>query len=186
MIFETLLDKDRGLLSDFRSLVAPIEIDEEIQGQSVDENRIKIGCRAGPSMCLSNLVHEICHFIEIDQKRMHKHGWGLRYGKRIYIPGYPIFYEMNSIQAIEREARVWAMQMNFSKEKNVKFDLEDCVESARFINCFSYVKGSSDKDKFATIQEKILAYAAQPAYAFDELMTELKRRTVLLKKRIKL
>lgn len=171
-------------MNDFRSLVAPIEIDEEVEGQSAFENRIKIGCRAGPSMCLSNLVHEICHFIEIDQRRMSKHGWGLKFGKQVYIPGYPVFYEMNSIQAIEREVRVWAMQMNFSKEKNVKFDLEDNVESARFINCFSYVKGSSDKEKFITIQEKILAYAAQPAYAFGELMKELKRRTNKLKSKI--
>lgn len=184
MIFETLLDEDRGLLNDFRQLVSPIEIDEDIEGQSAYENRIKIGCRAGPSMCLSNLVHEICHFIEIDQRRMSKHGWGLKFGKRIEIPGYSVFYEMFTAQAIEREVRVWAMQKNFSEAKNVKFDLEDIVESARFINCFGYVKGSSDKEKFNCIKDMILMNAERPEYSFQALQQELLRRTAKLRAKI--
>lgn len=82
-----------------------------LEGQFIDENNvIWIGDRAGPEIDVSHLIHEMCHFVEIDDVRMREPGWGLKVPRVWVFDRYCI--EPTTIQMTERELRVMAYQFN--------------------------------------------------------------------------
>jgi hypothetical protein len=78
---------------------------------------LSIGLKAGPSYNIQNLLHEMSHFVEIDDSRTLKSGWGLKYGKWSDLPYYAGggFYEFSSAEHIKREIKVWAYQYSLSQ-----------------------------------------------------------------------
>jgi hypothetical protein len=93
---------------------------EDIAGYRLDigsnwicNGRFMLQTWAGPQADLFNLVHEIAHMIEIDDRRCHNPNWGFKYGKTVYIPGHGDVNEgMVTNQAIEREIRVFGIQLH--------------------------------------------------------------------------
>lgn len=77
-----------------------------LEGQAVLDNIIYVGDRAGPGRGIYNLCHEICHFVEIDDKRMMMPGWGI-HAPTEYLFGR-IIYEPVTMQITEREMRACA------------------------------------------------------------------------------
>lgn len=71
-----------------------------------------IGGRAGPSVCITNAMHEIAHIIERDEPRLYL-SWncGLRIKSYQEIGGRR-YYEARTTQHIHRELRTWAIQEN--------------------------------------------------------------------------
>src|SRR5512134_41522 len=65
--------------------------------------RLHLGIWAGPSATVFNLCHEMAHFIEIDNRRCHLPGWGLKTGKTVLIGSQLVPEGMHTTQAIERE-----------------------------------------------------------------------------------
>jgi len=49
---------------------AAISFEPRVEGQEIVNGLPVIGARAGPEIALWNLIHEMAHFVEIDDKRM--------------------------------------------------------------------------------------------------------------------
>lgn len=100
------------------------------------------GCRAGPaswqdSYEISNLLHEMGHFLEIDTARMGIPGWGLRH-RQVYLMGR-IFDEPVTCQGTMREARVMGYQIALGRLVGFEADLAETVEPLRNMSDFCFV-----------------------------------------------
>jgi hypothetical protein len=88
-----------------------------------DFNGIILGGRAGPQVHVSNLLHEMAHFIEIDDERCTRPGWGLHI-RQVYLMGKS-YNDPNTYQATLREARVGAIQLELAEFFGVKYDADE-------------------------------------------------------------
>lgn len=120
-----------------------IRVDWEIEGQKITEDgSIIIGERAGPSSYrssyqISNLIHEMSHFVEIDDARMKQYGWGLIYPEVWVIDR--MCMEPRTMQITERELRVVAFQANVLKYIGHSDDVENIISSFRYLPDFTFV-----------------------------------------------
>jgi hypothetical protein len=96
-----------------------------------------IGNRAGPALALSNLVHELCHFVEIDDARMTVHGWGLHV-PQVVILGQ-VCNEPVTKKMTERELRVIAYQLNVLESIGAPSRAKNLVSSLQYMSDFIYV-----------------------------------------------
>ena len=80
-----------------------------LEGQRVTERAVELGLRAGPSLTIEALLHEMAHLVEIDDQRCTSHGWGFNYGKEVVVAGQS-FFEFSNDASVRRELRVWAFQ----------------------------------------------------------------------------
>lgn len=99
--------KLKGLLA-----MAPFIISDKVEGQAIaDDSKLILGLRCGPlGFDIKSLIHEIAHFVEIDEKRMFLKGWGLNVPRKFIFNQYCVDPRTN--QATMRELRVGAIQMN--------------------------------------------------------------------------
>jgi hypothetical protein len=109
-----------------------------LEGQWVDaEGTIFIGNRAGPSKGVSNLAHEMSHFVEIDDARVQRYGWGLRLPE-LYVLGQRCI-EPATMQATARELRVSAYQANLMASVGAPLNVPHLVRSLEYMPDFLYV-----------------------------------------------
>ena len=108
-------------------------------GQHCENNKFYLGDRAGPSRDLGNLLHEICHFAELETNRIIQfpYNWGLSYGKYWQI-GTAYGWETRTHQQVDREARVWAFQLACQKEFGMNDSSQDLVSSAIYLPAWCY------------------------------------------------
>lgn len=92
----------------------PTRAVKDLQGMKIINGVPIFGMAAGPSRSVTHLLHEICHFVEIDEARMCSPMWGLRFPREqsfVSFNGYrSTWFEPKTTQATERELRVFAMQ----------------------------------------------------------------------------
>jgi len=82
-----------------------------LEGQRIaNDGTIYIGNRAGPSKALSHLVHELCHFVEVEDHRIASPHWGLK-TPQVWICDRWCC-EPHTRQMTERELRVISYQLN--------------------------------------------------------------------------
>jgi hypothetical protein len=83
-----------------------VSAEKAFSGQGLNEGGgFKLGCRAGPFVCVTNLLHEMGHLVEIEEDRLLKMpgiGWGLYHGKTHFINGRA-YTQMNTERAVMRE-----------------------------------------------------------------------------------
>lgn len=109
-----------------------------LQGQQVDDQgTIFVGNRAGHTRSVSFLVHELSHFVEIDDRRMQLYMWGLHV-PTVVICGTTC-YEPTTRAMTERELRVMAFQMNLLESLGVPTRAHYLVEALRFMADFLHV-----------------------------------------------
>ncbi len=85
-----------------------------LQGQRVsEEGVVLVGNRAVSQRAFSNVAHEVCHFVEIDDARQQMFGWGLRRPETVVLGR--ICVEPVTRQMTERELRVMAYQANLTE-----------------------------------------------------------------------
>ena len=134
---------------------------------TVQGNRFLFGCEAGPTADLFNLTHEMSHFIEIDVRRCHLPGWGLKYGKSHYMFGKS-WYEMSSTQAVKREIRTLGIQLVLNRHYQIpdqphhseKRDSEYMAKLTTWVQnweCYGYVDGKFVSDYEPRAMERIEA-----------------------------
>lgn len=99
---------------------APLTYSSKVEGNHVIDGRLVLGMRAGPEVKKINLLHEMAHFIEIDDARCMVYGWGLKVPET-YIPGHRPFYDPQTFQAGAREIRVSAIQRVLAQHFHVPF-----------------------------------------------------------------
>ena len=185
-----------------------ISIGLDVEGNRIRENKFTMGVWAGPQAEVSNLLHEMAHMIEIDDARCHIPSWGFKYGKTVYIAGRMINEGMFTNKAIEREIRVFGIQivmMNHYGIDNVHSyhtwdDHSEYVSKARnFAEICDYIDGllyyypkgwcKEDKGKYTYRELKDYAFQAimtrieeeTANWSMDEIMTEWDRKMQVLK-----
>lgn len=126
------------LKRDFLSLTNRVRYVPGLQGQRVDDaGVVYIGNRAGPSRAFSNLAHEICHFVEIDDARQQLHGWGLK------VPSFTILgqvcVEPVTRKMTERELRVMAYQANLTEALGAPARVSNMVRALQFMPDFMQI-----------------------------------------------
>lgn len=151
--------------------------------QRVVDGRLQIGGRAGPQRRLSNLCHEMAHFVEIDDDRCHEWGWGLR------VPEVFIYDRMcaNPVtnQATMRECRVAAYQLNLMRYLGARGAApEILVRPFSFLPDWCYVPGGpGDGGRFLWCANLVDRLSAQPGYQIDAFKREWWRKNEILAER---
>lgn len=114
----------------------------EVQGHKCEGTQYVLGGTAGPEASISNLLHEICHFAELEPKRLLKfpsYGWGLYQGKFWQI-GTSWGHEPSTDQQVQREARVWAMQLSLERHFNINDSAQELVRSAVWLPAWCFYR----------------------------------------------
>ncbi len=110
----------------------------QLEGQTIDrDGSILIGDRAGPECNIRNLVHELGHFVEIDDARTSLPGWGLRVPHVWIYDRYCV--EPTTMSMIERELRTIAYQTNVLHAVEVDPCAHDFVSALRWMEDFIFV-----------------------------------------------
>lgn len=168
------------VLSDFFGGSVKFDLEE---GQGVDDKGVvTLGCRAGPSLDIFNLFHEMSHLVEIDDARAGAWGWGLSFGKEISIPGYGTFHEPQTWQATQRETRVMAFQANvmlhYQRRPNFRYFAKLCDHLVDYYNV-----PFKRETRHRLLAERIAKLAASPKYSFERFRSEWARKNGLLKEK---
>ena len=113
---------------------SPIQVSSDVEGMKVFDNVLFLGMRAGPWRCLTNLIHEMSHLVEIDDARVLKHGWGFT-TPQIYMPGRHSYMASApvSIQPIRREVRVIALQWQIQNELGIHVNKRETLSALKFM-----------------------------------------------------
>lgn len=126
-----------GLLSLFEGTTV-LRIDPEVTGNKVVEQAVIFGASAALNIKNENLLHEVAHFVEIDQRRMATFGWGLRCKTQVRIMGN-YYAEPRTSQSTDRECRVIAYQKNLADFLGLEHDHVDFIRSLRFMKDSTFV-----------------------------------------------
>jgi hypothetical protein len=158
-----------------------IVIDWKHEGQRIDEHSLVLGGRAGYEVCLTNLIHEMGHLVEIDDARIMEYSWGLTLPE-VYLPGR--YSRMAptpaTTQACLRECRVIAMQWLLQNAIGITTSALEAVSSLQYMPDFFLAPGVSDQDKLDFLKEQMLEYAANK-YTLEYFDTEWIRKVQLIK-----
>lgn len=93
----------------------------QVEGNCIDDGRMVLGMRSGPVKDEDALLHEMGHFVEIDDARCTLPGWGLHV-TTVCFPGHPPCLDPRTFQACEREIRVMGIQRVLAAHFNMDFD----------------------------------------------------------------
>lgn len=109
-----------------------------LEGQRIDrDGTILVGNRAGPKNHVSNLAHELSHFVEIDDARMGVYGWGLK------VPEIWVYDRMccepRTMKMVERELRVIAFQTNLLESLGSPKQVQSFTRSLVYMPDFIHV-----------------------------------------------
>jgi hypothetical protein len=127
-----------SLLAMFEGTEA-IRLDPVVQGNRILENGvISFGASAALHIKNENLLHEMSHFVEVDQRRMAMHGWGLRCKTKVKVMGQ-YYNEPRTCQATLRECRVIAYQANLAELFDIPHDVVDFARALQWMSDTAFV-----------------------------------------------
>lgn len=158
---------------------SPIRIEEKVEGNKIEGTTLILGCRAGPSLDVDNLLHEMAHLIEINDKRILSWNWGLQYPE-VELLGR-VFYEPNTIQGLNRELRVFAIQKHLFEicEISVSADYwEKKAKILEWLQDFYLIPTARENRNLWCQQEMEKLYKK---YSKNDLLIEWDRKNQLLK-----
>jgi len=167
-------------------------VKNNLAGQKVIDNRYVIGMCAGPSKDIDNLLHEMCHLVELEENRLIKRppsSWGLSYGTFWQI-GSRWGYETFTDDQVKREQRVWAYQLSLYSHVNnqtANFDNSfELVRSAVFLNSWLYYQPFEEKtykneDRINKLAEETLNMSNTEEYSYEKWLCEWNTRIKKLK-----
>lgn len=96
----------------------------DVEGNEVGPSGMVLGMRAGPtSGCPDVLLHEMAHFVEIDDARCLARGWGLRV-PTVEVAGRP-YEQPATFGCCLREIRVMALQLALGRHFRLEQDPAD-------------------------------------------------------------
>lgn len=176
---------------------AAVRVDWTSAAQRIDEaGNVVLGPWAGPEALISNLVHEMSHFVEIDEGRMTEFGWGLHVPE-IHIAGR-LCLEPQTRQATERELRVIAFQVNVLEYLGFPRSVRDLVEPLDWMPDWVFVPIEDGSSAFGEDRSHKLSYREitksqkrwcakeverlRPTFTAERFIAEWKRRNELLQR----
>lgn len=172
-----------------------IGINEAIEAYKIDDvGRFIFGCMAGPSCEWENLIHEICHFIELPLKRLlarPQYGWGLSPGGFIQVVFGQLFQEAMTDQGVRREARVWALQANICEYLGMQPHVTEWAKSAKYVNAWGMwsLNFKDEEENYRLREEKATLGLAsyinelrkKPKYQAETAIQRFQKRVELLR-----
>ncbi len=188
-MFAPLSPADEAVLARVRDEFfksSPIGIDTEKHAtQWLDEHgRLMFGVWAGPAAQTDNLLHEMAHFVEIDERRMGMHGWGLRLPKMHYIPGPyggSSWCEPKTMQISAREIRVMAYQHHLHVYLGIAPWRERVPRLLGFLPDWYNVPGQRDGGRARWVWSVYDRLIAAPRYSLASFRAEWARRNEALR-----
>lgn len=171
-----------------------VQHEPRIEGQRVDAGGVvKLGSRCGPTeFDLLALLHEMAHMVEIDDARVGRFGWGLRTACATFQGrDYP---DPQTDQAVRRECRVLAFQVNFQTSLGIGCGVGEFVKAMRHVPGYCYVGGDrlvdgrrnrTDEERDSWITSEIERLHWLPKFSADAFATEWKRKVALLTRRLR-
>lgn len=187
--------------------MAPFIVSDDVQGQKIsNDGKIVFGLRcASISYDLVVLIHEIAHFVEIDEKRMFKHMWGLKVPEKWLFGQWCI--EPVTNQATMRELRVGAIQMNIFEwlgekgfveykrnlfgdyechHKTNMYSLEESIEN--FVDSMKYmpdwylIPGKGDEKRKVWLTAKLKKF--MKVYTIEWFLRRWEQRCEIVKRKV--
>lgn len=181
---------------------SPIVIDWEFHGtqkiiyKNERPKQLVLGAWAGPRQCITHLMHEMAHLVEIDDKRILKHGWGLKTPEE-YIPGrYGHFASIPvTAQPSLRECRVIAMQWQLQNYLGIEESPRDAISALKYMPDWCNIPHIPYNEKYSNgiqveesrynfLEKNMLEYAAGK-YTLKYFMEEWVRKNNLLRARLR-
>jgi hypothetical protein len=193
------------VMSKLKRLVKPIGLE---MGQEGYRNLV-LGGRAGPYSGLSNLLHEVSHFVEIDDARCTKNNFGFRYGKWIACPisARGGWYQPSTNQAIMREIRTFVIQyrlMDYLEVELIHLSFQNYEDVTGYVSvdfqlttlrklltvlqympdfgCLIPGSGFSDKIKYCEI--RAMEMLGQPRFQLHNIFRELRNKRRLVQQHL--
>jgi hypothetical protein len=173
---------------------SPIIIDLNYHGiQTVRGNKLVFSAWAGPLQCITHIIHEMGHLIEIDDERVLKNNWGL-VTPEVYIPGRysRIASVPQTYQPSLRECRAIACQYHIQKMLGIDSSSSELVSALKWMPDWCNIPHSQDyededfslskvdQDRLNLLEQKMLEYANYK-YTLDFVLNEWKRKNNLLR-----
>lgn len=146
--------------------------------QRVEEGKLQLGGRAGPTVHISNLCHEMAHLVEIDDARCGQPGWGLQLPKVFIYDRMCLNPETN--QATRREVRVAAYQLNLMRHLGLRATPAGLVRAYTFLPDWCFVPGRDDKARLQWCANQVLKLSLKPKYGIVRFKREWWRKQRLL------
>jgi hypothetical protein len=147
------------LKAEFLSKTKAVRYVPGLQAQRIGpDGTILIGNRVGSLTRDTDLVHEMCHLVEIDDARMRLHGWGLHY-PTVVVAGQ-VCQEPTTMKMVARELRVIAYQANILAYIGATVSVRHLVSSMKFMPDFFYVPLEDGRNKW---EAKDIAYRDKDA-----------------------
>jgi len=145
-IYDDPADIDRQLLD---RVIAeyfegqPVRVSVDVEGQRLTEDGLYLlGCRAGPSVEVENLLHEMAHLAEREKEKLLEfspYNWGYSYGQYWEVAGRS-GHEARTDQSVRREGRIWAYQLNLIRYFGTPKTARELVGSAVYMEAFYIYK----------------------------------------------
>lgn len=194
-IFDKPEDIDQTLLERVKQdflLNNPVVVNVNGEGQRLDdEKRFILGCRAGPSVLVTNLLHEMCHLAEREKEKIIKrpiNNWDFYKGKFWSLCGKS-GYEPDNDKSVQRELRVWAFQLSIQNHYSIieadegESPAEDLVSSAVYLPAWCYYRKydiETEKDALKRAADQITELS-EKSYTFDRFCQDWEERMGALK-----
>jgi hypothetical protein len=175
-------------LKEIETFIAPIKIDLEREGKYILENAMyfgggvrKISRDWSIEEIFYRVMHELGHFIEIDDARALCHtGWNFQYGTYTGSDHRNDYYSFFTDTHLQREIRVYAIQSQLSQHLGMNFDTEESILLLRdVLSGFRLLPGNSEDEKVLLAIAKVETLRQQPEYGIAALMTEFERKKEL-------
>lgn len=185
-IFETTDKLDKTKLAEIEKMFFkdnPVQINPEIEGYRIADNGdFILGCMAGPSCNIGNLLHEMSHLAEREIPKLVKRpydSWGYSFGKYWEILGR-FGYESNTDQSVRREGRIWAYQYSLHLHFDVPTDEDYEEEGVERLSTISLVNSAIYLEAFYIYKnkcdpQKTLEYTEREIFAIECLSKEVKQ-----------
>lgn len=175
-------------MKEVAALLRPLRISMRKTGMDVlPDGTVRLGGRAGPSVSAENVLHEVCHWVEIDEARMFARSFGLKFGRWVDCPmgaggGY---FEQRTRQHIDREMRVWAFQFNLQKTLGFDTSMLDLVKPVTFMpDFFCWFSQNTEAEQVDAACQEVAALTERQEFATERFLSELAIRKNLMAQRI--
>ena len=145
-------------------------------GMAFDKNKTKVEAKDFDGVSLGMVIHEMAHFVEIEDDRLGLKDFGLPWESR---------RKHHTDAAVRRELRVLALQKNACKALGVEFDMAYEAENLQNvpgweIHIAGYESRRWDIYKRTILAPKIRRLAQQERHQFDYFVAEWHRRIALI------
>lgn len=170
-----------------------VKLKPNSEAQKVRNGVVYLGLQCGPCYTWEVLVHEMAHFIEINEKRMDQDAWGFKWPHDH--EGRPMNFDTSA--HIERELRVHAISLHLFEYAGYRIDPEDLTESLHWMDYWAVyaeveaipIPEGEVLRSFKVFDRKMQIWGAQKVreyyknYNIDDILAEWRRRNDILKKK---